>query len=97
MLAWSYFQTAIDIETIVRYSKPLKKKWRIFINYGFIASVIIAYAISLVAELLKVKNGTYLFGESSTILFVVFGIVTTVLLCYAVLRIRRIIVRYPHL
>lgn len=97
MLAWSYFQTAIDIETIVRYSKPLKKKWRIYINYGFIASVVVAYVISLIAELIKVQKGTYLFGESSTILFVFFGLVTTILLCYAVLRIRSIIESYPHL
>jgi len=48
-------------------------------------------------ELRRVRLGTYLFGESSTFLFCFFGLVTTILLCYAVLRIRGIIARFPAL
>ena len=48
-------------------------------------------------ELKRVREGTYVFGESSTFLFCFFGLVTTVLLCYAVIKIRGIIARFPYL
>jgi len=59
--------------------------------------IVVTYLISLMMELKRVRNSTYVFGESSTFLFCFFGLVTTILLCYAVIRIKNIIARFPHL
>lgn len=64
---------------------------------GFIIFIVAAYILSLIAELTRVRNKTYVFGESSTFLFAFFGLVTTILLCYAVIRIRGIIAKFPYL
>lgn len=97
MFSWQYFSSALDIESVISYKKPVKRKLRSYINIGFIVFIVAAYLVSLVMELIKEHNGTYVFGESSTFLFAFFGLVTTILLCYAVLRIRGIIARFPHL
>lgn len=59
--------------------------------------VIFSYIISLAFELKKLKNGTYKFGDSSTILFVFWGLVTVVLLFVAIFKIKGVINLYPHL
>jgi hypothetical protein len=97
MFSWQYFSSALDIESIITHKKPIKRKLRNYINIGFIVFIVIAYLVSLIMELTKLRQGTYVFGESSTFLFAFFGLVTTILLCYAVIRIRGIIARFPHL
>ena len=97
MFSWQYFQSALDIESIISYSKPKKRWLRNYFNIFFIFLIIVTYLISLLMELKRVREGTYVFGESSTFLFCFFGLVTTVLLCYAVIKIRGIIARFPYL
>jgi len=97
MFSWQYFSSALDIESMISHRKPIKKKLRSHINVGFIVFIVVAYLTSLIMELHRLRMGTYVFGESSTFLFAFFGLVTTILLCYAVLRIRGIIARFPSL
>ena len=97
MFSWRYFSSALDIESVILNRKPQKKKLRLYIYVGFIVFIVAAYLTSLIMELNRLRKGTYVFGESSTFLFAFFGLVTTILLCYAVLRIRGIIARFPSL
>ena len=97
MFSWQYFSSALDIESLISHRKPIKRKLRSYINVGFIVFIVVAYVASLIMELTRLRKGTYVFGESSTFLFAFFGLVTTILLCYAVLRIRGIIAKFPHL
>lgn len=59
--------------------------------------IILSYIISLAMELLKLKNGTYKFGDSSTILFVFWGLATVILLFVAIFKIKSVIILHPHL
>lgn len=97
MFSWQYFQSAIDIESVITHKKAVKRKCRNYINAGMFALIIISYLVSLAMELKRYKKGTFVYGESSTVLFVFYGLITTIILCYAVLKIRGIIARFPHL
>ena len=97
MFSWQYFESALDIESLISHKKPIRRKLRAYIYVGFVIFIVVAYLVSLVMELTKLRNGTFVFGESSTFMFAFFGLVTTILLLYAVLKIRGIIARFPHL
>jgi hypothetical protein len=82
---------------VISHKKPVKRKFRTYVNILVNVFIVVTYLISLMMELKRVRENTYVFGESSLFLFAFFGLVTTILLCYAVLQIRGIISRFPHL
>ena len=66
-------------------------KWLVII------AIIVTYIISLAMEILKLRNGTYQFGDSSTVLFVLWGLVTVIVLFAAIFKIKGVINLHPHL
>ncbi len=58
--------------------------------------IIVSNSGSLIAELYKLYTGTYLFGDSGTILLVIWGLFTVICLFLAILKIRNVIKLYPN-
>jgi len=72
------------------------KKLQIW-NWIVITLIIVSYTISLALKLYKIKNGTFRFGNSTLGLYVLWGLVTVIILFAAIFKIKGVMEMYPHL
>jgi len=96
IFCFQYLKSANDIINKINGQMTDFRKFEIY-KWSVNILVIISYIVSLAMELKKLNNGTYTFGNSSTIIFVVWGLVTVVLLFVAIFKIKGVINLYPHL
>lgn len=86
IFSFQYFKSAKDVINKIEGRVTDFKKLSIC-NWIMIGLIIISYIIALVLELIKIIRGTFLFGNSSLALFILWGLVTVIVLFFAIFKI----------